>query len=164
MRQELVRVSVRAVDIFFGCPAGRPRPRRRASQGDPVCAQVLRRAEELRAGLPAGFGWIGTHSSRVVACSRRASVASAREGRFATETRSGLLASSIRSRLRLRSFPLQTVAADLSLSDDCPATRKPDQLQRRVSHSALQCLRRSRGTTAHNKCSDNDDATQRKRL
>ena len=120
VRQELVRVSVRAVDIFLSFAGSPPSAASGVSGGPCLCAQVLRWAEELGAGFPAGFGWLGTHSSRVVPPPRRASVASAREGRFATETRSGLLASSIRS---LRIAP-PSQSPQSPPSDGCVETSK----------------------------------------
>ena len=159
-RQELVRVSVRAVDIFLSFAGSPPSAASGVSGGPSLCLGAQGRRVTCW-----NSGWLRLPRNAQQSCDRVLPAAPrSRPTGVPLCHRDARWASSIRSRLRLRSFPLQTVAADLSLSDGCPATRKPDQLQRRVSHSALQCLRRSRGTTAHNKCSDNDDATQRKRL
>ena len=153
VRHDDVRVSVRAVDMLsFGVPV-RGVGRLRQTQSVLGCSGG---AEELRAGTPAGFGWLGTHSSRVVRAPRRAQ---SRTGAALPPRRS---AGPAPCRAR-PSAPLSSASRRRPL----PRRRlrwfhpKPATLS---SASAWRC---SLGTLSRhrrsNPCSDNHDTTHSKR-
>ena len=124
VRQELVRVSVRAVDIF----AGRPRPRRRAS------ADLGLWHTALGSQLAEGVEWLGSRLRLAVDRARRLCFAWASR-RLASSPESAFWASSlvclcVDRRPASQPSP-QPVAADPSLDDPCGReATKPATLQR----------------------------------
>ena len=158
VRQELVRVSVRAVDIFLFFAVVAPvrgvgRLRRTLS----VCsgAQVGRRVKCWNSG------WLRLPRNAQQSCDRVLPAAPrSRPTGVPLCHRDAAEGQLDRWRSPVPSIPPQTIPHAIT-SDGRLQREKPDQ--QRVSHSALQCLRRSRGTVRSNQCSETATRPSNKR-